>query len=129
MLPIVAVYSELYTFLAAALAPVPVLSAGHNETFPYLTLGPVGGGGQNDTLNEQATDFNVLLQAYSRQPGYLEIGELLEKTEAAVSRKKFPLPNGQQWVDTIFDDVQMFDELDGVTRRGVLRFRILTFKP
>jgi hypothetical protein len=128
MLSLAAIHTAVYEFLAAELAPVAVLTAGHNKTFPYVTLGNLSGD-QSDLLNEEARDYELVAQAYSRQPSYIEVCNLLETVEAALNRKKFALPNGVQWVDTIFNQVQVFDELDGVTRRGLLRFRILTFKP
>ena len=124
-----AITTQVYEFLSAELSPVPVLTAGHNQTFPYITLGNHTGGAGGDLLAEEARDYEITAQAYSRQPSYLEVCTLLETVEAALNRRKFPLPGGVQWVDTIFDQVQVFDELDGVTRRGLLRFRILTFKP
>jgi hypothetical protein len=39
-----------------------------------------------------------------------------------------PAGSGFQWVDTIYEQSQTLRDIDGVTRHGILSFRVLTFQ-
>ena len=127
MLPLAAVQKSLFDALTAALAPVPVLDfAGPNQSYPYCTIGEFTGG-QSDTIGEQAVDLEVTVHLWSRQPGMQEVQTLMETAKDALDRARLPAA-GFHWVDTIFIFAQTLRDIDGQTRHGVLRFRILTFE-
>ena len=127
MLPLAAVQKAIFDALTAALAPVPVLDlAGPNQVYPYCTIGEFTGG-QSDTLTEQAVDLEVTVHLWSRQPGMQEVQTLMETAKNALDRQRLPAA-GFHWVDTIWIFAQTLRDIDGQTRHGVLRFRILTFE-
>jgi Protein of unknown function (DUF3168) len=127
MLPLTEVQTALFAALGPALDPVPVLDqAGPNQVFPYVTLGEFIGG-QFDTLGEQAADLEITVHVWSRQAGMKELQQLMARCKDAIDRRPLPA-SGFQWVDTIWEYAQTLREPDGVTRHGVLRFRIPIFQ-
>lgn len=126
MLPLAEVQKAFFDALTPVLAPVPVLDqAGPNQEFPYATIGEFIGG-QTDTLNEQAIDLEVTVHVWSRQPGMQQCELLMTQAKDALDRKVLPAV-GFQWVTTIWNYAQTLREADGVTRHGILRFRVMTF--
>jgi hypothetical protein len=126
MLPLAEVQKAVYDALTVAVAPVPVLDRGHNETFPYYTLGETISG-HADTLTEQGVDIEVTVHAWSRQPGMQECEQMMALAKDAIDRRVLPVL-GFQWVTAIWDYAQTMRDPDGVTRHGILRFRVLTFQ-
>lgn len=128
MLPLSDVQKAFYDALVPALSPVPVLdNAGPNQTFPYLTIGEFIAG-QTDTLNEQAVDMAVTVHVWSREPGMKQCQDLMRIAKDTLDRQRFT-GTGFQWVDTVWEYGQTLREPDGVTRHGILRFRVETFSP
>ena len=127
MLPLSEVQAAFFAALVPAVAPVPVLdAAGPNQSFPYVTIGEFIGG-QFDTLGEQAMDLEITVHVWSRQPGMQECQQLMTRAKDALDRQRLPAA-GFQWVDTIWEYAQTLREPDGITRHGILRFRIPTFQ-
>lgn len=127
MLPLTEVQAAFFDALKPALDPVPVLDcAGPNQTFPYVTIGEFIGE-QLDTLNEQALDLELTVHVWSRQAGMQECQQLMTRVKDALDRQRLPAA-GFQWVDTIWEYAQTLREPDGLTRHGILRFRIPTFQ-
>jgi hypothetical protein len=128
MLPISEVQGAIYTALTAALAPVPVLDlAGPDERFPYVTLGEFTATPDDPVTSEQGVDMDMSLHVWSRQPGMQEIQQIMQAAKDALHYKKFAV-TGFQWVETAWEMAQTMRDIDGVTRHGVMRFRILTFQ-
>jgi Protein of unknown function (DUF3168) len=127
MLPLSEVQTAIYDALVPALDPVPVQDqAGPNQVFPYVTIGEFIGG-QFDTLTEQSIDLELTVHVWSRQAGMQECQQIMTLAKDTLDRKRLPAV-GFQWVDTIWEYAQTLREPDGVTRHGVLRFRVLTFQ-
>lgn len=127
MLPLAEVQTAFFDALTPALDPVPVLDrAGPNQSFPYVTIGEFIGE-QFDTLGEQALDLELTVHVWSRQAGMQECQELMTRVKDTLDRKRLPA-TGFQWVDTIWEYAQTLREPDGITRHGILRFRIPTFQ-
>jgi hypothetical protein len=127
MLPLSEVQTAVFAALGPALDPVPVQdSAGPNQSFPYVTIGEFIGG-QFDTLNEQAIDLDLTVHVWSRQPGMQECQQLMTRAKDALDRQRLSV-SGFQWVDTIWEYGQTMRDPDGVTRHGILRFRVVTFQ-
>ena len=125
MLPLDGVQKALYDALTAALAPVPVLDYGHNQAFPYVSIGEMIAG-QDDALKEQSVNIECTVHVWSRQRGMLEMSSLMAAAKDALDRKVLPAV-GFQWVTTIWMYGQTMRDADGVTRHGILRFRVMTF--
>jgi hypothetical protein len=128
MLPISEVQTALYTALTAALAPVPVLDlAGPDQRFPYFTMGEFTATPDDPITPEQGVNIDMMLHAWSRQPGMQEIQQLMQTAKDALHHKKLAV-TGFQWVETVWEMAQTLRDMDGVTRHGVMRFRIMTFQ-
>ena len=128
MLPLSEVQTALYAALVPALAPVPVLDlAGPDQEYPYITIGEMIAG-HADTLNDQGVDIDMTVHIWSRERGMQECQQLMQTAKDALDRKTFPV-TGFQWVTTIWNYAQTMRDADGVTRHGILRFRVMTFQP
>ena len=127
MLPLAEVQTQLYGALTAALAPVPVVDyAGPNQEYPYATIGEFIAA-PADTLAEQGADMELTVHLWSREPGMQECQQMMTATRDALDRQRFAA-GGFHWVDTIWQNGQTLREPDGLTRHGILRFRVLTFQ-
>lgn len=128
MLPLSDVQTALYAALTAAVAPVPVLDlAGPDERFPYFTMGEFTATPDDPVTPEQGVDIDMTLHVWSRQPGMQEIQRLMQTAKDSLHYKRFPV-SGFEWVETVWEFAQTMRDMDGVTRHGVMRFRILTFQ-
>lgn len=126
MLPLAEVQSAIFDALTAALAPVPVVDqAGPNQQYPYVTIGE-SVSDQDDTLGEEGAGIEMTVHVWSRQNGMQETQQLMAAAKAALHRQRLAAA-GFQWVDTIWDFAQTLRDPDGVTRHGILRFRVEVF--
>jgi len=127
MLPLSGIQTSIYNALVPALSPVPVLDeAGPNQPFPYLTIGETISV-KSDTLREQAVDAEITIHVWSRQPGAQETQSLMAIAKDALHDQRLPA-SGFQWVTTTWIYGQTVKDVDGITRHGILRFRVLTFQ-
>jgi hypothetical protein len=127
MLPLSEVQTSFYDALTAALAPVPVLDqAGPNQEYPYATIGEFIAA-PADTLLEQGADMEMTVHVWSREPGMQECQQLMAAARDALDRQRFQ-GGGFWWVDTVWQNGQTLREPDGLTRHGIMRFRVLTFQ-
>ena len=127
MLPLSEVQTALFNALVPALDPVPVVDhAGPNQVFPYVTIGE-SISEETDTLTEQAVDIEMTVHVWSRQEGMKECQQLMALAKDALDRRRLPAA-GFQWVTTIWIYAQTLREPDGITRHGILRFRVPTFQ-
>lgn len=126
MLPLSEVQTAIYAALTPALAPVPVLDlAGPDQEFPYCTIGEFIAE-HDDPLVEQAVDMEITVHVWSRERGMQECQQIMAAAKDALDRQRLPA-SGFQWVDTIWIHAQTMRDADGVTRHGILRFRVMTF--
>jgi hypothetical protein len=128
MLSFAAIQSATYGKLKPALAPVRVLDqAGPDEFYPFVTLGEFSAGGVADILDHQAIDVEMTIHVWSRQLGMRECEQLMEIVKAALHAQPLTLATAQ-WVMTTLIYAQTLRDPDGLTRHGVLRFRVMTFE-
>ena len=128
MLPMSEVQAAVYAALVPALAPVPVLDyAGPNQTYPYCTIGELTAE-HDDALADNGSALELMVHLWSRQPGMLEVQTMMAQAEAALHRKKLTLAGGLQWVSSVLGYTATLRDADGVTRHGVMRFRVIVFQ-
>ena len=128
MLPIAEVQAVIYGALTSALSPVAVLdAAGPDQEFPYVTVGEFAGE-HDDTLSDQCVYLDAMIHVWSRQAGMQQTQFLMEAIKDALHRQKFSLPGQMQWVSCVWEYGQVLRDPDGVTRHGVMRFRISVFQ-
>jgi Protein of unknown function (DUF3168) len=127
MLPLAEVQTAIYDALTPALAPVKILdAAGPNELFPYATMGE-SISTTSDTVGEQAVDIEFTVHVWSRQRGAQEIQGLMQTIKDALDGVRLTA-SAFQWVTTQWIYGQTMRDVDGVTRHGILRFKVLTFQ-
>lgn len=128
MLPLSEVQAAVYAVLVPALAPVPVLDmAGPNQTYPYCTIGELMAE-HDDALADNGSALELMVHLWSRQKGMLEVELLMAAVSEALHRQKLALAGDLQWVSSVLEYSATLRDADGVTRHGVMRFRIAVFR-
>lgn len=97
----------------------------HNALFPYVSLGEATETPQ-DALDKYGAMASVTVHIWSRERGMLESQMIGKRIFAALDDKRLVI-DGTQCVECRCDLSQTLRELDGVTRHGILRFRVTTF--
>lgn len=118
-----AIYSRLTTY-----APLTGYSTydhvPQNATFPYNVIGE-GTATQWDTDDSVGSDATVTIHTWSRYRGRKEVKEIQKLIYDALHRYELPVAGSHtvtvewEYTDTMLDP-------DGLTRHGVIRFRIIT---
>ncbi len=95
----------------------------NDQAFPKIWIED---GGADDWSNKDdaGLEANVTLHIGSRYDGTKEIRSLMDKCHAALHNASLTLSAGQS-VLCQFDRHDMVIDSDGVTRHGVMRFRLL----
>lgn len=128
MLPMSEVQAAVYAALVPALAPVPVLDhAGPNQTYPYCTIGELTAE-HDDALADNGSALEVMVHLWSRQPGMLEVQTMMASVSNALHRQKLTLAGGLQWVASVLEYSATLRDADGVSRHGVMWFRVSVFQ-
>jgi hypothetical protein len=127
MLPLSEVQTALYGALVPALSPVPVLDyAGPDQEYPFCTIGEFTAE-EDDTLLDEGIGMDVLVHLWSRSPGMQQLQLMMSAVKDALHRATLSLPDGMQYVSTVCEFAQTLRDADGVTRHGVMRFRVMVF--
>lgn len=125
----------LYDRLSTELAPLAVYdSPPHqpdgrpNADFPYVTIG-------DDTLLPFDTDTSlgvsatITLHVWSRYPGKKEAKTIMGLIYTTLHRQAATLVAvGYSFVDCLYEFGEIIEEVDGKTRHGVCRYRIIMEK-
>ena len=95
----------------------------NDQAFPKIWIED---GGADDWSNKDdaGLEANITLHIGSRYEGTKEIRSLMDKCHAALHNASLTLAAGQS-VLCQFDRHDMVIDSDGVTRHGVMRFRLL----
>jgi len=117
---------EIQAAIYAQLAPLGYQvfdNVPQDSAFPYLVIG-------DDTSVEwDADDFigsdsTVTIHAWSQYRGRKEVKEMLRVVYNALHRAEFAIEGGAL-IECSAEFQQTFVESDGLTRHGVIRFRVL----
>lgn len=129
MLPLAEVQAAVYAALVPALAPVPVLDvAGPNQSYPYATIGEFTAE-HDDLLLDDGSSMEMMVHLWSRQPGMKELQMMMAMASDALHRRNLTLEGGMmQWVSSVLEYSATLRDADGVTRHGVMRFRVDVFQ-
>lgn len=94
---------------------------GSNNAFPYVALGVLQyNPWATDTFD--AFDTSLTIHVWSRKRGRVEAQKINEKIYAALHNKSI---NSSNFL-TLFEFADVFVDDDGITRHGVIRFRIIS---
>ncbi|SDB31582.1 DUF3168 domain-containing protein [Bauldia litoralis] len=95
-----------------------------NATFPYASFGEARASDWS-TGTEAGTEHRLTLQVWSRERGKAECWRALEAIRAALDDAALTL-DGHALVNLRFEAAETRRERDGITWRGVARFRAVT---
>ena len=122
--------TAIFDTLSAALS-VPVYDAvpqavdsGDDSAFPYVTVGN-DSVGEFDTDTSIGFDTDVTVHAWSRYRGRREVKEIQQDIYDAIHLQNIPVA-GSTLVMALFQDATSFLDADGITRHGVITFRVVT---
>lgn len=122
--------SAIYTRLNDQLS-VPVydavpqaVDAGDNSAFPYVTIGD-DSSSEFDTDTSVGFDTDCTIHVWSRYRGRREVKEIQKAIYDALHLYDLPV-SGYHTVMVLFETADSFMDADGITRHGVMVFRIVT---
>ena len=95
-----------------------------NTKPPYITIGE-DTSIEWDTDTELGSESTITVHVWSRQPGRREVKEIMEDVYHTLHRQTL-YSNGIIYVNVNWEFSETFLDPDGVTRHGVMRFRILS---
>ena len=130
-----AIQTAIYTRLVSQISAVPIYDSipfqpdGDSTTnFPCIVIG-------DDTLTPWDTDetlgvtATVTIHVWSRKLGKKETKEILGQIYAALNRQAANLSaTGFNFVDCLFEFSEIIEDIDGKTRHGICRYRIIMEK-
>lgn len=125
----------VYTQLLAEIDDIPIYDSipfqpdgNSTANFPCIAIG-------DDTLTPWDTDemlgmsATVTLHVWSRKLGKKEVKEILGRIYAALNRQAAALSAvGFRFVDCLFEFSEIIEDIDGKTRHGICRYRIIMEK-
>ena len=124
-----AVYSALtangtlLTKITGVYDHVPQDIGGNENVFPYVNIG-------EDVVTEYDTDavlggsVSITVHAWSRYYGKKEVKDIMGEIYATLHRAEFS-ETGFRFISCDFESSQTLLDADGLTRHGILTFRIL----
>lgn len=116
------IQKAVYTALVAAL-DVPVFDhVPQDSPYPYVVVGD-DTAVPWDTDDSLGTEATVTVHAWSQYRGRAEAKELLEQIYTALHRQDIAVENAVT-IESIAEFQQTIVESDGLTRHGIIRFRI-----
>ena len=124
------VQSAIYTRLTDQLS-VPVydavpqaVDAGDNSAFPYVTIGD-DSVSEFDTDTDNGFDIDATIHVWSRYRGRREVKQIMRDIYNAMQLHNLSISNSNT-VMCIFQTADSFMDADGITRHGIITFRIVT---
>ncbi len=116
------IQKAVYLVLKGALS-VPVYDHVPQKTaYPYVVVGD-DTAVPFDTDDSLGTEATVTVHAWSQYRGRAEVKELLEDIYDALHRADIAVQNAHT-IESIAEFQQTIVESDGLTRHGIIRFRI-----
>jgi len=92
--------------------------------FPFVVIGD-DTAVDFDTDDSVGSEATITIHAWSRQRGRLEAKNIQREIYNALNRHELDV-DGRHTVDCIYEYAESILEQDGITRHGVIRFRITT---
>lgn len=120
----------LYAAIYAALAAAPDIGAAIYDTAPQTAAYPhieIDGGRAYDWSAQllRGEETIIEIHVWSRYRGYAEARTLLGKVKDRLHEQALTL-TGATFIDCRFRDLDLFTDVDGLTRHGIIRFHALT---
>ena len=129
------VQQALYTRLTAAMPTARIYDDPPNQpdgmpaaNFPYITIGD-DTAAPYDTDTSNGSSLTVTFHVWSRKSGKKETKTILGQIYDALHKQASALSAvGYKFVDCLFEFSTVIEEVDGVTRHGVCRYRVVVEK-
>lgn len=93
---------------------------------PYINIGE-DTSIEWDTDTELGSESTITIHVWSTKPGRSECKQLMQEVYDSLHRQML-YSNGIIYVNCVWEFAESFLDPDGVTRHGVMRFRIITQK-
>lgn len=138
-----AIYAGLSTYdpLTSLLHPSPIGGPGvydavpEGAQYPYVKIG--GGDVENNrptTFGAPGREQDISIHIWSRYRGMSEVyqiaKEIADRLAPSDPKQSFPLYlEPWTWTQTLFLDFTALEDPDGVSRHGILRFRVRSHRP
>jgi hypothetical protein len=94
-----------------------------DQAFPYVQLGDRTETNKPSTMLTQGRENTLTLHIWSRAKGYLEAKQIGNRVIELLDDVPLYLP-GWTWEHTGYEFGAYMRDMDGITRHGVLRFRV-----
>lgn len=121
------IQKAVFDVLQSALS-VPVFDhTPQNSPYPYVVIGD-DTSVPWDTDDSLGTEATVTVHVWSRYRGRAEVKELLEHIYDALHRQDIAIA-GVDVIESIAEFQQTIVESDGLTRHGIIRFRLTVDEP
>ncbi len=125
------IQKAVYEALAAS-APLMAMITGifddvaAGQAFPYLTFAS-STHTSDDLLIENGANSTLTLNVWDRSPGFKTTKQIMDRVDAVLHRRALVI-EGTQAVSCVLEFSETMRDVDAETRRGVMRFRIVTFQ-
>jgi hypothetical protein len=125
-----ATQAALYSALTAD-APLMAIVQGvfdgpdQNQAMPYITLGE-NTATPDDLIIETGGQLTFTVQFWDKAQSFSRLKQIMDRAVLVLHRKTLMIA-GTQAVECVLEFAETFKDSDAETRRGVCRFRILTF--
>lgn len=100
------------------------VDAGDNSAFPYVTIGD-DSSSEFDTDTSIGFDTDCTIHVWSRYRGRREVKQIQKAIYDALHLHNLSV-SGYHTVMVLFETADSFMDADGITRHGVMVFRIVT---
>jgi hypothetical protein len=98
-----------------------------NQPYPYVQIGEETENNKPSTFGTAGRENTVTIHIWSRAHGYHEAKLIADKIISRLDDR--PLVLGQwSWTSTTYEFGQYMRDADGITRHGILRFRVRSQK-
>lgn len=124
------IQQSLYSALTADITLMALVTGvfdgpDQNQPTPYITLGD-STGVPDDLVIETGAQTTHTLQVWDKSQGMARLKQIMDRITVVLHRKALVI-SGTQAVECVSEFAETFRDPDGETRRGAMRFRILTF--
>jgi hypothetical protein len=96
-----------------------------NTQPPYITLGE-STSAPDDLLTETGSQETLTIQVWTKDGGMSKCKQIMQRVYMLLHRQAISV-SGTQTVECRCELAESFRETDGETRRGLMRFRVVTF--
>jgi hypothetical protein len=94
-----------------------------NQPFPYIQIGEETETNKPSTMLVPGRESTLTIHIWSRAHGYHEAKAIAGKIIGCLEDRPLTLA-GWQWTSTLYEFGQFMRDADGITRHGILRFRV-----